>query len=175
MKTACSSLEQDRKQVLDRALQLRPLGLQRLRILDCLGGNSSFAPGYFAPSPETNVFEAFTAHVSRLSQQWATETDSSVILLLAAARLLTGDPSAADVIVDRFPAKMFDLDHGSGICLLAPFHAMSAALPLPADLKDTTRWLAGSPEQAALRQWIVRNREALHWIEKDAAYRNERA
>ena len=34
---------------MDRDAQLAPLGVQRLRVLDCLGGNNRWAQGYFQP------------------------------------------------------------------------------------------------------------------------------
>jgi hypothetical protein len=154
----------------DRTAQLSPLGLQRLRVLDCLGGNSPHAPGYFAPAADGNIFDAFGNYVAQVSQQWAAASDAATVSLIAAARLLTGDLAAADVIVDHLPAKAFKLDHGAGICQVAPLYALSTALPLPADLKDTRRWLAGSAEQSALRTWLAEHRDKVRWIEADGVY-----
>jgi hypothetical protein len=120
-------------------------------MLDCLGGNSPHAPGDFEPAADSNIFNAFGKYVAQVSRQWAAASEAATILLIAAARFLTGDLAAADVIVDHLPAKALRLDHGAGICLVIPLYALSAALPLPADLKDARRWLAGSAEQAALR------------------------
>jgi hypothetical protein len=154
----------------DRTTQLSPLGLQRLRVLDCLGGNSPHAPGYFEPAADSNIFDAFGAYVAQVSRQWAGASDAATVSLIAAARFLTGDLAAAYAIVDHFPAKAFKLDHGAGICLVMPLYALMTALPLPTDLKDTRRWLAGSAEQAALRAWLAEHRDQLRWVEADGVY-----
>jgi hypothetical protein len=93
-----------------------------------------------------------------------------MISLLAAGRLLTGDVAAADVIVDRLPAEAYRLDHGAGICWVTPQYALSAALPLPENLKDTSGWLAGSDMQAALRTWLAGHRDRLRWFEVEGLY-----
>jgi hypothetical protein len=155
---------------MDRTTWLSPLGTQRLRLLECLGGNNPRAPGYFIPEGDADVLGAFRHYVQRLSGQWAAETDDLTVSLLAAARLLTGDLSAAGVIVDHLPAKPTKLDHGAGICLVMPLHALSTALPLPRELVDTSRWLAGSPEQAALAAWLAEHREDLRWAEAEGVY-----
>ena len=155
---------------MDRTAQLSPLGLQRLRVLDCLGGNSPHAPGYFEPAAESNVFNAFSEYVAQVSRQWVAASDPATISLIAAARFLTGDLAAADAIIDHLPPRAFKLDHGAGICLVVPLYALSTALPLPADLKDTSRWVAGSAEQAALRAWLTAHRDHLRWVEADGAY-----
>ena len=138
----------------DRTTCLAPLGSQRLRLLDCLGGNNRFAPSYFSPPSGVDVVEAFASYVAELSARWASETDPLAMSLLAAARLLTGDASAARVIVNRLPPTCPKLDHGAGFCLIVPQQALTATLPLPPELADTRRWLADSPEQSALRSWL---------------------
>ncbi|MDZ7621704.1 MAG: hypothetical protein U5O69_04585 [Candidatus Competibacteraceae bacterium] len=160
---------------MDRRARLLPLGLQRLRLLDCLGGDSLHAPGYFDPAPDADLFTAFREHVARLSREWAAETDPLVMALLAAARFLTGDLAAAAAVLDHLPVAAPQLDHNAGICLLAPLYALRTALPLPADLTDTRRWLAGSAEQTALRAWLADNRDRLRWVEVEGVYRLDRA
>jgi hypothetical protein len=155
---------------MDRAARLSPLGTQRLRLLECLGGNDRRLSGYFAPGAG-DIFTEFREYVRGLSARWEREDDPITVSLVAAARLLTGDLSAADVIVDHLPARATKLDHGAGICLVAPLHATSASLPLPTDLIDTSRWLAGSQEQVALRAWLAQHRDRLRWDEVAAAYR----
>jgi hypothetical protein len=155
---------------MDRFARFSPLGLQRLRVLDCLGGNSRFGLGYFEPAADADIFKAFADYVAQVSQQWAAETDPHVISLLAAGRLLTGDLAAADVILDNLPAEAFKLDHGAGICVVMPLYALSTSLPLPGSLRDTDRWIAGSDEQAALRTWLVEHRNKLRWVEADGVY-----
>jgi hypothetical protein len=156
---------------MDRSSWLSPLGVQRLRLLDCLGGNDPRLPGYFAGPVEQEVVSAFRDYVGQLSSQWAAESDPLTVSLLAAARLLTGDLSAADVILDHLPARPAKLDHGAGYCLVAPLVALSTALPLPRELADTSRWVAGAPERAALRAWLADHRQAIHWVEAEAVYR----
>lgn len=156
---------------MDRTAHLLPLGSQRLRALECLGGSSPQAPGYFAPAADVDIFDAFRRHVAQLSQQWAAETDPMTVSLLAAGRLLCGDLAAADIILDHLPAQAIKRDHGAGSCLVLPVHALATALPLPPTLADTRRWLAGSAEQAAVRAWLHEHRDALHWVEADGVYR----
>ena len=155
---------------MDRAAFLAPLGLQRLRLLDCLGGNSPKAPGYFDPSGDSEVFAAFAAYISDLSSRWATDSDPLFISLLAAGRLLTGEIAAANVIVEHLPTKAFKTDHGAGYCVIAPLQALKAALPLPAELTDIVHWIAGSPEQAALSEWLSEHTNTLRWSEAEGVY-----
>src|SRR5215831_9622457 len=119
---------------------------------------------------DRDIFAAFGYHVARLSQQWADASDPITISLIAAARFLCGDIAAAEVILDHLPVDAFKLDHGAGICLVAPLYALSATLPLPAQLKDTNRWLAGSTEQTALRAWLAEHRGKLRWVEEKAIH-----
>lgn len=158
---------------MDRAELLQPLGFQRLRILGCLGGDLPHAAGYFEPDPAVDIFVSFHHHVRELSQQWGNLTDHPTRSLLAAARLLTGDLTAAQEIVDCFPAAAPRLDHGAGDCLVAPFHALSETLPLPSAWKNTTRWLAGSAAQAYLQDWLAENSPRLRWIERAGVYELE--
>jgi hypothetical protein len=155
----------------DRAAQLSPLGPQRLRLLDCLGGNTRLAPGYFSPPPGADILEAFARYVTDLSARWVGDTDPLVVTLLAAARLLTGDAAAARFIVDRLPATLPKLDHGAGFCLITPQQVLAATLPLPPQLADIRRWLADSPEQNALRAWLDQHQTQLHWAPDAAVYR----
>ncbi len=155
---------------MDRTSMLAPLGFQRLRLLDCLGGNSQWAPGYFEPDPQTEIFRQFRSYAVRMSQQWAAESDTATISLLAAARLLSGDAQAARVILDCLPAEQPKLDHGAGYCMVAPFHALSAALPWPATLKETKQGRASSREQTALRAWLDENIDRLCWREREGIY-----
>lgn len=155
----------------ERVARLSALGPQRARLLDCLGGNTRLAPGYFSPPPGADVIEAFTHHVADLSTRWSGETDPLTVGLLAAARLLTGDAAAARPIVDRLPTAPARLDHGAGYCLVAPQQALAGALPLPQELSDIRRWLADSAEQAALRAWLDRYEPHLRWDRAAGVYR----
>jgi hypothetical protein len=149
---------------------LLPLGLQRLRLLDCLEGNSPRAGGYSPIDPEAELFGAFRQYVARTTALRTAERDPIVVSLLAAARLLTGEVAAATVIVDQLPPRPFVPDHGAGFCPLAPLQALRAALPLPAALADIRRWIAGSPEQAALRDWLAEHGGNLRWDEPAGSY-----
>jgi hypothetical protein len=155
---------------MDRTDFLAPLGFQRLRLLDCLGGNSPSAPGYFSPDANCDVFAAFSTYITDLSSRWGSESDPLTITLLAAGRLLTGEIAAAKVIIDSLPARAFKSDHGAGYCVTAAVNSLNAALPLPADLKDTTRWLAGSPEQERLRSWFSEQKSKLRWSQAEGVY-----
>jgi hypothetical protein len=150
--------------------RLQPLGFQRLRLIDCLGGNSRWGLGQFDPAPDTDIFEEFRDYVVRLSRCHASDKNSQIISLLAAGRFLAGDLGAAGIILDLLPAEAFKTDHGAGYCAVLPLHALSGGLPLPPDLKDTNRWLAGSPTQAALKAWLAANRDNLRWIKPDGIY-----
>lgn len=150
---------------------LAPLGSLRLRVLACLGGHDPRVPGYFDVAEDVDVLAAFRAYVERLAQRWASERDPVAVSLLAAGRLLAGDLSAAATILDHLPAQAFALDHGAGICVVVPLHALSAALPLPEDLRDTRQWVAGAPQPRALRAWLDDHRAELRWIDGAGVYR----
>jgi hypothetical protein len=157
---------------MDRNAQLAPLGPQRLRLLECLDGNRLGAPGYFDPDPEASIFAEFRDYAFRLSAEWAAETDHRVLSLLAAARLLSGELAAADEILDHLPPEPVVLDHGAGICLIAPQYALAAAMPIPKELVECRSWSAGSPQQSMLRDWLNAHRERLVWVETEGVYRN---
>lgn len=150
---------------------LVPLGLQRFRLIECLGGNNARLPGWFDFAPGEDMFAAYRTYVARLASEWAHDDDDLVVRLVAAARLLAGERDAARVLVDRLPRVPIVLDHGAGFCPVAPFHALSTALPLPPPLADSKRWLAGTPEQAALRTWLDEHLDKLEWHDVDAVYR----
>jgi hypothetical protein len=151
--------------------RLEPLGYSRLRLLSCLGGDMPHLPQYFAPGPQEDAFAAFRGFVDRMVRLCADANDPMVRSLIGAAQLLTGDLSGADVIVEYLPATPVKLDHGAGYCLTASQAALSVALPqLPKSLQDTSRWLAGSAEQAALRTWLEQHASQLVWDEPRALY-----
>jgi phosphatidylglycerophosphatase C len=151
--------------------RLAPLGRQRLRLLSCLGGRLPLLPGHFDPGQEEDVFAAFRAIVENAARRTQTPTDALTRSLIGAGRLFSGDLSAAFEIVEHLPAEPPVLDHGAGYCLVAPVQALKAALPtLPRELADVSRWLAGSDEQAALREWLARHGTTLRWDEHRAVY-----
>ena len=155
---------------MDRNAWLAPLRLQRFRVLDCLEGNQIRSPGYLAFARGVDAFNAFRTHVETLSRRWADEPHGQTRQMLAAARVLVGDLAAADTVIDGFPVRAYELDHGHGYCNVAHLYALSAALPLPTDLRNTKHWLAGSSKQAALHAWLAVHRNALRWVEEDGTY-----
>jgi len=101
----------------------------------------------------------------------ADATDPTTRALVGAARLLTGDLSGAGTIVENLPVTPVKLDHGMGYCLTASQSSLRVALPqLPTSLQDTSRWLAGSAEQAALRTWLEQQASQLVWDEPRGVY-----
>ncbi len=83
---------------------------------------------------------------------------------------MIGDISAAREILARLPETPLELDHGAGHCLVAAPQILRAALPLPSELSDSSRWLAGSDEQKALLTWLTAHESLLHWHEKTGIY-----
>lgn len=149
---------------------LIPLGLQRCRVLECLGCTDPRSPGFLKMPSDADAFTAFRTHAEALYHRWSDTTHQQTIRLLAAARVLIGDLAAADVILDQLPMVPYQLDHGHGYCNIADLYALSGVLPLPQSLKDTTRWLAGSSEQTELRAWLAAHRALLQWVERDGVY-----
>jgi hypothetical protein len=149
---------------------LEPLGRTRWRILGCLGGDIPSFPQYLALAPGEDVFNAFRAFVRRMVQTSAAIDEQSTRALIGAARLFTGDIAGADEILDHLPATPVKLDHGAGYCLVVPMEALQMALPLPASLRDKSRLVAGSSEQAALRRWLEQHRGQLAWHEAPGEY-----
>ncbi len=154
-----------------RIMKMNPLGLPRLRILDCIGGNTTYGIGLFDPDAHGSLLNAFRAYVLEVVQRWDSETHWMHLSNIAAARMLIGDLDAAGTILDLLPEKAFELDHGAGRCGIAANLALRAALPLPPELRETKRWTAGSPEQAALREWLAQHRTRLRWMETEGVYR----
>jgi len=152
---------------MDRIARIQSLGRQRGRVIECLGGNSRLVRGaYFDPAADIDILDAYRAYVARMSAS----LEPLNMALLAAGRLLTGDLTAADVILDHLPAETYRLDQGAGICWVTPQNALKAALPLPSHLQDIDRWLAGSAEQAALRAWLGGHRGRLRWFDPPGFY-----
>lgn len=151
---------------------LEALGWQRLRVVSCL--DSSRWSVHFEPHRDEDLFVAFRQWVAKVVSAYGDTTGAGsevVLALLGAARLLTGDTGGADLILDNLPEKPFELDHGAGYCLVLPMNVMCAALPLPApDLKNVTRWLAGSAQQATLRSWLRQHKAQLVWDESRGVY-----
>jgi hypothetical protein len=101
---------------------------------------------------------------------YAEGVDPLSISIYAAGRLLYGELSAADVIIENLPAQPIILDHGAGYCKFTPLKVLRAALPLPEELKDVNTWLSGSQVQADLRAWLNEHRDELKWDEKGGVY-----
>jgi hypothetical protein len=124
----------------------------------------------FVPPEDMSIFDAFRMFIAERSRPLTEDTPLG-ISLVAAGRLLIGELAAAGLIIDHLPDEPFVLDHGAGWCCLVPVQVMKNALPLPPELRDTSRWLQGSIEQAALRAWLADHRDRLRWIESEAVYR----
>jgi hypothetical protein len=151
---------------------LEPLGSQRLRLVSCL--DFSRWSVHFEPRPDEDIFAAFRDWTRKVASAYGDETGpGSEVLraLVGASRLLTGDIGGAELILENLPQKPFELDHGAGYCLVLPMHILCSALPLPGpDLQNTSRWLAGSAEQTALRTWLQQHQAQLVWDEPRGVY-----
>jgi hypothetical protein len=157
----------------ERAKRLKPLGYQRLRVLRSLGGDMSHLPQYFDPPPDADLLAAFRDFVHEMARRCESESDPVTRSLVGAGMLLTGDLSGASAIIEHLPAQPVKLDHGAGYALVVPVQVLRTALPWPEALQDRSRWLAGSAEQAALRDWLEQHRNQLRWHEAQAEYRVE--
>ena len=150
---------------------LKPLGRNRLRIFSCLGGDVRQLPQYTVIGPDEDVFDAFRAFVQKLAGKWASAAlDPLTKSLLATGRLLIGDLTGADDILDALPPVPFDRDHGMGQCLVAPAETLATVLPLPAASTRAAEWCAGSAEQMAAKAWLAANRARLEWREREGDY-----
>jgi hypothetical protein len=154
----------------ERTKRLEPLGYTRLRILGCLWGDVPSFPQYLELAPGDDVFRAFEAFVQRMIQLSAESDEPPTRALIGAARLLVGDVAGAHEVLDHLPATPVRLDQGAGYCMLVPTLAMLAALPLPENLRDRARWLAGSSEEADLRAWLGQHHGRLVWDEAAGRY-----
>ncbi|MEP7367850.1 MAG: hypothetical protein ABI972_31700 [Acidobacteriota bacterium] len=144
----------------------KALGFHRNRLLVCLGADLTL----LAPRDESDPFALYRGFVQGISVQWAPATDRATISLLAAARLLYGDLGSAYLLLDHFPQRPIRADRDAGLCLLSPLFALASVLPLPEALRDTSAWLAGSPQQSALRSWLDQHSARLHWNQPSGVY-----
>jgi hypothetical protein len=154
-----------------QAKQLEVLGYQRLRLLSCL--DASRWSIHFQPRPEEDVFKAFREWMVRVVREYgatAGRPPDVTRALLGSGRLLSGDLSGADTILENLPEQPYELDHGAGYCLIQPFEALSTSLPWPPHLQDIRRWRASPPEQAALGAWLAQHRDELAWDEPRGVY-----
>jgi hypothetical protein len=153
-----------------RVARLAPLGLLRLRILSCLGGDTHVMPQYFAtPGPDEDLFAAYRAFVRDMVERVRGEEDA--YSLVAAARLVTGDLSAADDILNTLRAERFEPEHNTGFCVVIASTALGQVLPLPQEIaKPQPNYVAGSAEEAALRTWLAAHRDRLTWNEVEGLY-----
>jgi hypothetical protein len=136
----------------------------------CRGFRSALPERWGLP-PGEDVFRAFRAFVQRMIQTSVAIDEQPKRALIGAARLFTGDIAGADEIVDHLPATPVKLDHGAGYCLVVPTEALQMALPLLASLRDRSRLVAWSTEQAALRHWLEQHPSQLAWDEARSQYR----
>jgi hypothetical protein len=155
--------------------RFEPLGYTRRRLLSCLGGDIPSFPHYLKLAPGEDVFSAFRAFVQRMIEVCAPDQSPQARTLIGASRLLIGDVSGADEVLDHLQAEPVRFHKGAGYCDIIPLQAMQVALPLPTSLQDWSRWLEGSSEQAALRAWLGLHRRQLAWDETRGVYRIEAA
>ena len=150
--------------------RLAPLGLLRLRVLSCLGGDTRVLPQYVpTPGPEQDVFAVYRVFAQQVNEQLRGE--EGLQALLSTARLLTGDISGADDILNTLRNELVELDHGAGYCRVIPSVAILQALPLPKTIpQPKPNYVAGSPEQAQLRAWLAEHRAELVWDEVKGVY-----
>lgn len=150
--------------------QLAPLGHMRLRIVGCLGGDMPSLPQYLKLAPGETAFEAFRRFVAHMTQICSADRDPATRGLIGAARLLVGELTGADEILEHLPPTAVTLDQGAGYCRVLPARALQAALPLPESLRQAPSVLAGSREQAELRTWLEGHERSLVWEEPRGAY-----
>ena len=150
---------------------LEPLGPFRQQVVACLRGDMGSPTRRFSPHDGDGLFDAFRRFVLAAEASASASLDPIGWSILAAGRLLSGDLSGADRIIDLLPEKPHATDHGAGKCLLMPARVIRGALPVPDDVGDPDRWTAGSPEQAMLGEWLAEYRHRLRWIEAEGEYR----
>ncbi len=155
---------------MSREIDLQTLGLRRSLLLDCLGANTPQAPGYLEVPPGADVLAVYQDYVAELSRTAAYQADPTTMLLVAAARLLTGEISWATTVLERLPTAPPAQRFGQRYCPLMPYRTLLAVLPLPKELTNLDRWIAGSPEQAALLAWLARHGGQLQWRPAEARY-----
>ncbi len=162
--------QRSRPSATERSKRLELLGYQRLRLLRSLGGDEPHLLQYFDPAPGADVLAAFRNFVRELVRRSEHESDPLVRSLIGAGQLLTGDLSGASEILAHLPVAPFRLDHGMGYAAVVPVEALLGALPLPDSLKNRSLLVAGSPQQAALREWLARNQSVLIWDDARGTY-----
>lgn len=150
---------------------MQPLGVNRQRVVACLFGDMASYGHMFDPEGQTSVLEAFREFVLDRQTRWSSSTELFHHAIVAAGRLLTGDLSGADRIIELLPERAHVTEHGAGKCLLLPSRVLKSVLPLPSDLGNPDSWIAGSHEQAVLRTWLEQQRGRLHWLAAEAEYR----
>ncbi len=150
---------------------LEPLGPFRQQVIACLRGDIGSRTRRFSPTDGDGLFDAFTRFVLAAEASAPASLDGVGKSILAAGRLLSGDLSGADRIIDLMPERPHVTEHGAGKCLLMPARVLRNILPLPNDVGNPDRWTAGSPDQAALREWLAEHRHQLRWMEIEGEYR----
>ena len=149
---------------------MEQLGFQRRRVIACLYGNMPSYGHLFSVEDHETVFDAFRRFVLETDARWSTDTDPLRLSLVAVGQLLSGHLPASQRVLDLLPDQPYALEHGAGWCQTLPVKAFKTALPVPGNLDDTDRWLAGSPEQSALREWLTQHHGKLNWIEAEGRY-----
>src|ERR1700742_2545961 len=110
----------------DRAVRMArfaPLGWLRMGIIGCLGGDLRLLPQYLpTPEPDADLFALYRAFVQQMIELLHGHGD--MYSNLATARLLAGDITAAEDILNNLRADRFKLDHGAGYCIVIASEAL---------------------------------------------------
>jgi hypothetical protein len=140
---------------------MRALGQLRCRVLACMFADNPRTLTHFDPPRSADLGEALRTHL----QKWfsATEVSDDARLIIAAGLLTFGSLEAAGFILERLPTEQVTLDHGAGWCSLLPYEAAAALLPIPQAIRNSRKWVEGTPEAQELRRWFAANRSLLAW------------
>ncbi len=139
------------------------LGPYRCQVLACTGSDNPRFPEYFDPPPGADLFAAFDAHIVRLwEERWKPDLPGphlNGLAVIAAGLLLGGRLEMLDFILEHLPDRLIR----NGYCNLIARRTVVAVLPLPEELREFTRWIEGTPEAEAIRNWVAQHRASLHW------------
>jgi hypothetical protein len=69
----------------------------------------------------------------------------------------------ADEILRYLPRAQIVTDHGAGWCPLVPYQTLATVLPIPEQHRNVRLWIEGSSAAAEVAQWLIENRNRLHW------------
>lgn len=140
---------------------MQPLGALRCRILACIGAENPKLATFFDPPSDRTLDESLRQHLLKLHKMFADDPLSRIFV--AAGLLSFGDLACADEILECLPRAPIVTDHGAGWCPLVPYQTLAALLPIPEQHRNVRLWVEGSADAAAVAQWLIENRDQLHW------------